>query len=80
MTVTGRPWDEIEDTLTAPRLEALRLEWLEHPPVGDLVAQYIGYKPPPPPQKIEHQISSSDPSGIGGLISRFPNGFVPADR
>jgi hypothetical protein len=78
MTVTGRPWDELEDTLTAPRLEALLAEWRQHPPVGDLVASYIGYKPPR--DEIVAPLNPNDPSGIGGLIMQFPNGLVPANR
>jgi hypothetical protein len=77
MTVTGRPWDELEDTLTIPRLKALFAEWRQHPPVGDLVAAYIGYKPPR--EEIAAPVKD-DPSGIGGLIMQFPNGLVPANR
>jgi hypothetical protein len=79
MTVTGRPWDELEDTLTIPRLRALTDHWREKPPVGDLVAAYLKYKPP---VKIDVDaiVSSDDPSGIGGLLLQFPNGQVPADR
>lgn len=45
MTVTGRPWDELEDTLTWPRLNALGRYWQEHPPVHELVAAALGVKP-----------------------------------
>jgi hypothetical protein len=78
MTVTGRPWDELEDTLTAPRLFALQADWLDHPPVGDLVARYLDYKPPAPVAAVH--ADSNDPSGIGGLIMQFPSGHVPVDR
>lgn len=41
-----------------------------------MVASYLGIKQPPnaPPP------SADDPSGIGGLMARFPSGVVPADR
>lgn len=45
MTVTGRPWDELEDTLTWPRLAALGRYWADHPPVHELVAALMGVKP-----------------------------------
>jgi hypothetical protein len=77
MTVTGRPWDELEDTLTIVRLRALNAQWIETPPVGDLVAGYLQYKPP---VKIEAVATPDDPSGIGSLISQFPGGGIPADR
>ena len=80
MTVTGRPWDELEDTLTIPRLKALTDYWREKPPVGDLVAAYLKYKPPVKIEVDTAKASSDDPSGIGGLIMQFPNGLVPADR
>jgi hypothetical protein len=78
MMVTGRPWDELEDTLTAPRLEALFAEWRQHPPVGDLVAAYIGYKPPL--EEVAAPLNADDPSGIGSLIMQFPSGHIPANR
>lgn len=80
MTVTGRPWDELEDTLTFPRLKALTDHWREKPPVGDLVAAYLKYKPSVPIAADPARASPDDPSGIGGLIMQFPNGLVPADR
>jgi len=80
MTVTGRPWDELEDTLTVPRIEALQKHWRQRPPVGDLVAAYMQYKPPAEITLDAAPASLDDPSGIGGLIHQFPSGNVPADR
>jgi hypothetical protein len=80
MTVTGRPWDELEDTLTIPRLKALTDHWREKPPVGDLVAAYLEFKPPDKIEVATAPASSDDPSGVGFLIQQFPNGLVPADR
>ena len=80
MTVTGRPWDELEDTLTFPRLKALNDHWRQKPPVGDLVAAYLNYKPPAKITADTAVASSDDPSGIGGLIMQFPNGLIPANR
>ncbi len=45
MTVTGRPWDELEDTLTWPRIDSLYRYWQDHPPVHELVAAAMGVKP-----------------------------------
>ena len=39
-------WDHLEDTLTAPRLEALNRYWIVNPPVHLLVKAFTGYKPP----------------------------------
>jgi hypothetical protein len=78
MTVTGRPWDELEDSLTAPRLQALMTEWVNNPPVGDLVARYLDYKPPAPADVPAQD--ASDPSGIGSLVMQFPSGNIPAQR
>ncbi|UFW91057.1 hypothetical protein BjapCC829_21965 [Bradyrhizobium barranii] len=64
--------------MTVPRLRALQAQWLEAPPVGDLVAGYLQYKPPAP--KIEAAADPNDPSGIGSLIMQFPSGFVSAER
>lgn len=30
--------------MTTERLEALAEEWKEHPPIGDLMAGFVGYK------------------------------------
>jgi hypothetical protein len=80
MTVTGRPWDELEDTLTFPRLQALLDQWRELPPMGDLLAGYVGFKPPAAKIDASAATGSDDPSGIGGLIAQFPAGQVTADR
>lgn len=45
-TILHRPWDELEDTLTIPRVEALQAEWRRHPPVHELFANFVGYEAP----------------------------------
>jgi len=65
MTVTGRPWDELEDTLTWPRLEALARYWNDHPPVHELVAAYMGVKP-----------GNKEASDLGELIAQFEGGVI----
>jgi len=51
--------------------------WRRHPPLHKLAAAFMGYKAPAEaPQSVENK---NDPSGIGGLISQFPNGFVKHD-
>jgi hypothetical protein len=77
VTVTGRPWDEIEDTLTASRLFALHADWRIHPPVNDLVAGYLKYTPPAV-EVAAAPVNPDDPSGIGGMIMMNPSGFVQA--
>ena len=65
MTVTGRPWDELEDTLTWPRIQALCRYWNDHPPVHELVAAAIGVKP-----------SNKEKASLGELISMFEGGVI----
>lgn len=57
--------------------------WADHPPVHELVAAYLGVKPRPKfakPIPGQPGTDAADPSGIGGLVAQFPNGFVPANR
>lgn len=46
MASTGRPWDELEDTLTVPRLQALMEYWRINPPAHLLLRAFTGYKTP----------------------------------
>lgn len=49
--------------------------WSAHPPVHELVAAVMGLKAQadlPPPA------AADDPSGIGAMILRFPDGQVKA--
>jgi hypothetical protein len=82
MTVTGRPWDELENSLTWQRIEALYEYWRKHPPAHVLVAGYLGYKPPEKPKSIEElrhtkgegQLSIAELEALG-----FKLGFPPAN-
>ncbi|MBH0619274.1 hypothetical protein I3A86_24530 [Salmonella enterica] len=52
--------------------------WSAHPPVHELVAAFMGVKQQaqlPPPAASP---TADDPSGIGALILRFPDGQVKA--
>ena len=65
MTVTGRPWDELEDTLTWPRINALCRYWQDHPPVHELVAAYMGVKPE---NKEQNSLAELIEMAEGGII------------
>jgi hypothetical protein len=43
----GTTPDYWEDALTAPRLRAMQEEWRKHPPLAQLVAAFLGYRPKP---------------------------------
>ncbi len=45
-SLTGWTWEYIGAQLTLPRLYELERYWAAHPPVGDLVGAYLGYKAP----------------------------------
>lgn len=55
-------------------VERIFAYWRDTPPTHELVAAYLGYKPPPAPATVAP--SADDPSGIGSMIMRFPDGAV----
>ncbi|KMO44407.1 hypothetical protein VQ03_03240 [Methylobacterium tarhaniae] len=55
-------------------VERIFAYWRGSPPTHELVAAYLGYKPPPEPVTVAP--SADDPSGIGSMIMRFPDGAV----
>lgn len=59
----GTTPDYWEDALTVPRLEAMQNEWREHPPVSQLVAAFLGYRPKP-----------RDEEALAELMRLFPGG------
>jgi hypothetical protein len=61
-TTTGWTLDYIMDEVTLPRLRSLLRYWSEHPPVHELVAAFVGYKPPQPAQY-------DDPRSLGAALS-----------
>lgn len=65
MTITGRPWDELEDTLTWPRIDALYRYWGDHPPTHELAAAYLGVKP-----------KGQAKNGIEEIMSLFDGGVL----
>lgn len=54
--------------------------WSAHPPVHELVAAFMGVKvqADPPPLASAVGAAHDDPSGIGAMILRFPDGQVKA--
>lgn len=76
MAACGYTPDEI-DELTFHDVLSLFAYWREFPPVHEILKSVFGIE-----QKANRMIarSKSDPSGIGGLIARFPNGLVRLDE
>ncbi|WP_331315786.1 hypothetical protein [Methylobacterium mesophilicum] len=54
--------------------------WSAQPPVHELVAAFMGVKAQaaPPPLAATAGAAADDPSGIGAMILRFPDGQVKA--
>lgn len=63
---------EIDDMAFCDVVE-LFAYWQDHPPVHEILKCVYGIE-----RKVDQSIarSEADPSGIGGLITRFPDGFV----
>jgi hypothetical protein len=74
MTSCGYTPAEI-DELTLHDVLGLFAYWRDFPPIHEILKYVHRIE-----QKQERPIpkSQSDPSGIGGLIARFPDGFVRA--
>ncbi len=74
MTACGYTPGEI-DEMTLHDVQALFAYWRDFPPPHEILkcVHRIERKPQTPSSK-----SSDDPSGIGGLVARFPDGFVRA--
>jgi hypothetical protein len=49
--------------------------WSDWPPAHEVLFIANGGKPPKKAEKAK-PVDPDDPSGIGGLIQMFPNGFV----
>jgi hypothetical protein len=58
----GGRWEDWEDDLTIPRLNAMFDEWGQEPPIAPFVAAYFGFKPK---QTVvnAHEIFEMFPSG-----------------
>jgi hypothetical protein len=76
MTSCGYTPEEI-DEVTLQDVVALFAYWRDFPPTHEILKCVYRIE-----QKQERPIttSKSDPSGIGGLVARFPNGFVRLDH
>ncbi|MGQ0446162.1 MAG: hypothetical protein ACT4O2_13810 [Beijerinckiaceae bacterium] len=74
MTSCGYTPAEI-DELTLHDVLGLFAYWRDFPPIHEILkcVHRIERK-----QELQISKSQSDPSGIGGLIARFPDGFVRA--
>ncbi len=72
MTSCGYTPIEI-DEMTLHDVLGLLAYWRDFPPAHEILERVYRIE-----QKQERPIttSKSDPSGIGGLLARFPNGFV----
>lgn len=57
------------DTMAMQDVMALVALWRETPPIHEILAAVYGVRPAPPPDE-------RDPSGIGALIARAPDGRV----
>jgi hypothetical protein len=64
-TTTGWTYGEI-DGLTLPQVVELKTYWRENPPVHQLVAAYMGYKPPADPGQEQSG------EGMAELMRMFP--------
>jgi hypothetical protein len=71
MTVCGFTPAQI-DELSLFDVTALFAYWREYPPTHEILKCVYRIEQKPEPIAL----SESDPSGIGGLIARFPNGKV----
>lgn len=54
--------------------------WADWPPTHEILKLVHEVRRAPKVRPIAHPSAGDDPSGIGSLVARFPNGFVPADR
>jgi hypothetical protein len=70
MTICGFTPAEI-DELTLFDVKALYSYWQDHPPVADILKAVYRIE-----SKKEIARSPDDPSGIGALIARYPDGQV----
>lgn len=61
------------DEMTLDHVLALFAYWRDYPPAHEILkcVHRIERKAEAPPSR-----NAGDPSGIGGLIARFPDGFV----
>ncbi|VTZ23242.1 conserved hypothetical protein [Methylocella tundrae] len=74
MTACGYTPAEI-DEMTLYDILALFSYWRDYPPAHEILkcVHRIERKP-----QVVSSKSAADPSGIGGLIARYPDGFVRA--
>lgn len=71
MTACGFTPAEI-DEMTLFDVVGLFAYWRENPPVHEILKAVYRIEPKPEVASV----SPDDPSGIGGLIARFPDGLI----
>ena len=64
---TGMTWDQVQDQLDIPSLDALTEYWQSYPPVHVMVAGYFGIKP-----KAKAKKAQMDDAAIAELMANFP--------
>jgi len=72
MTACGYTPAEI-DAMTLFDVAALFSYWRDYPPVHEILKAVYRIESKP---QASDALSAADPSGIGGLIARFPDGGV----
>jgi hypothetical protein len=73
MTGCGYTPAEIDD-MTMHDVRSLLTYWRDYPPAHEILK--CVYRIERKPESPRHKENPDDPSGIGGLIARFPDGFV----
>ncbi len=73
MTACGYAPAEIDD-MTMHDVRALFAYWRDYPPAHEIL-KWV-YRIERKPESPARNENPADPSGIGGLIARFPDGFV----
>ncbi len=66
---TGMTWDEVQDQLDIPSLNALTAYWDSYPPIHIMVAGYFGIEPK---KKASDKPKENDQSMLAELMAAFP--------
>lgn len=63
MTIAGGTWDELEDSLTWPRIEALYDYWRDYPPIHEILRAVYQIKSPKRDLTVEEVKRLAPPPG-----------------
>jgi hypothetical protein len=66
------------DAMSLDDVRGLFAYWGEHPPTHEILQAVYQVERKPKPAEVV-PADSNDPSGLGSLIARFPNGFVKVE-